>query len=137
MRGAGPSVKAGTGRSLSSVRSLVKTGDQTPHPPTERLGLSQVVVRGLGCVQFCFCFVFFTRATNRLKVVVGNRRVTKGWMFPRLCQMRGSHTWPRLVGIYRMKNLDARDVKLQGKGVCSHSTRLLFREMESHQQIGI
>lgn len=66
------------------------TGDQTPNPTTKCLGLNQFVVRGLRCVQF------FRRAINRVKVAVGDMRVTKGWMFPRLCKTRGSHTWLQL-----------------------------------------
>lgn len=62
------------------------------------------------------CAVFFRRAINRANVVVGNMRVTKGWMCPGLCEMSGSHTWLQLVWIYRMRNLDVRDAELQGKG---------------------
>lgn len=51
--------------------------------------------------------------SHRVKVVVGSRRVTKGWMVPTLCKMRGSHTL--LLWVYRIKNLDVRDVELQGK----------------------
>lgn len=56
--------------------------------------------------------VFFLEEPQT-EVVVGSRRVTKGWMVPTLCKMRGSHT--RLVWVYRMKYLDVRDVELQGK----------------------
>lgn len=55
-----------------------------------------------------------------MKVVVGNICVMMGWAFPRLCKLRGHTYGYSIVWIYKMKNLDMREVKVARKEVVPH-----------------
>lgn len=64
---------------------------------------------------------FFRGSINRMEVVVGNTSVMMGCAFPRVCKLRGHTYGCSIVGIYKMKNLDMREVKVARKEVVPHS----------------